>query len=105
MAFYFPINPPDPNGSKKESSLEIHTLHIDNDELKLIKIGLFEVSEYLDSPKLRELRQRVNAISNSIKPKLPADSIFNKGPFAQAAAEFREAAAYMKSTALSKEPK
>lgn len=69
---------------KPEPDFDIYALPVDKDELKLIKIGLFEVSEYLDSPKLRELRQRVNAISNSIKPKLPADSVFNDSRFKQA---------------------
>lgn len=57
--------------------LDIVTLHLDKAELKLIKIGLFEVSEYLDSPKLRELRQRINSLSGKSAVKLPAESVFN----------------------------
>lgn len=57
--------------------LDIVTLHLDKAELKLIKIGLFEVSEYLDSPKLRELRQRINSLAGKCIVKLPAESVFN----------------------------
>lgn len=66
-------------GIVKDDIVEIEEiiLPVNREELRLIKIGLFEISEFLDSPKLRELRQRVNSLAGKCIVKLPAESVFN----------------------------
>lgn len=66
---------------KPEPDFDIIALPVDKAELRLIKIALFEISEYLNSPKLAELRQRVNSLMSTGKVKIPADSIFNDPVF------------------------
>lgn len=71
------------SADKKPVIEETFTMHFSKEELRLIKIGLFEISEYLNSPKLSELRQRVNSLMSAKKNNddLPADSIFNNCVF------------------------
>lgn len=66
---------------KPEPDFDIIALPVDKAELRLIKIALFEISDYLNSPKLAELRQRVNSLMSTGKVKIPADSIFNDPVF------------------------
>jgi hypothetical protein len=62
-------------------AVELYTLPVDKEELRLIKLALFEISEYLGSPKLAGLRQRVNSLMGAQPVKLPTDSIFNNKEF------------------------
>ncbi|HAX49659.1 MAG TPA: hypothetical protein PK605_00300 [Ignavibacteria bacterium] len=64
-----------------EPNFDIYALPVDKEELRLIKLALFEISEYLGSPRLTALRQRVNSMMAAQPVKLPTESIFNNDVF------------------------